>query len=56
MIGADLFALAIVAGLLLLLVGIAALPFAILAAIRGATPGGFVPRTMDPAASWRAAA
>lgn len=26
---------------------------AIVASVSGATPGGLVPRTMDPAASWR---
>ena len=50
---ADVFSFALQAAPLLAAVAILTILGAIVASISRATPGGMVPRTMDPAASWR---
>ncbi|HEY7132829.1 MAG TPA: hypothetical protein VH440_11290 [Candidatus Limnocylindrales bacterium] len=50
---ADLFNLALQVAPVLVTVAVLTILGAIVASIADATPGGMVPRTMDPAASWR---
>jgi hypothetical protein len=50
---ADLLSLALQVAPVVVAVAILTILGAIVASIADATPGGMVPRTMDPAASWR---
>jgi VIT1/CCC1 family predicted Fe2+/Mn2+ transporter len=50
---ADIFSLALQVAPILVALAILAILGAIVASIADATPGGMVPRTMDPAATWR---